>query len=86
MKDKTVAFQPQHMKMGILTAALQELTPRDVRDEDPDRAVEDWLSYAQSLGADYIQLSAGPTPNRDRCGPRGDAGPGCQHLGLAGPV
>ena len=25
------------MKVGVLTAALQELTPREVRDPDPDR-------------------------------------------------
>ena len=24
------------MKVGVLTAALQELTPRSVRDDDPD--------------------------------------------------
>ena len=34
------------MKIGVLTAALQELTPRDVRDADPDRAVEDWIQFA----------------------------------------
>ena len=27
-------FQPKFMKVGILTAALQELTPRAVRDAD----------------------------------------------------
>ena len=26
------SFRPRHMKLGILTAALQELTPRAVRD------------------------------------------------------
>jgi hypothetical protein len=29
------------MKLSILTAALQELTPRDKRDPDPDLAIED---------------------------------------------
>jgi hypothetical protein len=29
------------MKLSILTAALQELTPRDKRDADPDLAVEE---------------------------------------------
>ena len=28
------AFEPKFMKIGVLTAALQELTPRDVRDND----------------------------------------------------
>ena len=35
------AFEPRFMKIGVLTAALQELTPREVRDADPDRAIED---------------------------------------------
>ncbi len=30
-------FEPKFMKVGVLTAALQELTPREVRDPDPDR-------------------------------------------------
>ena len=33
-----VPFAPKYMKIGVLTAALQELTPRAVRDPDPDRA------------------------------------------------
>ena len=33
-------FEPQFMKLGVLTAALQELTPRAVRDPDPDRAID----------------------------------------------
>jgi len=51
-------FEPKFMKVGVLTAALQELTPRDIRDADPDRAVEDWLAFGRDLGAGYIQLSA----------------------------
>jgi sugar phosphate isomerase/epimerase len=56
-------FAPQYMKIGILTAALQELTPRDVRDRDPDRAIEDWAAFARELGADYMQLSAALHPS-----------------------
>ena len=44
-------FQPKFMKVGVLTAALQELTPRAVRDPDPDKAIEEWLAYAKDLGA-----------------------------------
>src|SRR6266700_7340059 len=55
-------FIPQYMKIGVLTAALQELTPREIRDADPDRAIEDWAGFARSLGADYIQLSAALHP------------------------
>ncbi len=57
------AFEPAFMPVGVLTAALQELTPRDVRDPDPDRAIEDWLAYAAELGADEIQLSAALHPD-----------------------
>jgi sugar phosphate isomerase/epimerase len=56
-------FAPQHMKVGILTAAFQELTPREVRDPDPDRAIEEWLDFAHELGASYIQLSAALHPS-----------------------
>lgn len=56
-------FAPTVMKVGILTAALQELTPRDVRDADPDRAIEDWLLFARDLGADQMQLSAALHPS-----------------------
>jgi sugar phosphate isomerase/epimerase len=56
-------FRPQFMKIGVLTAALQELTPREVRDPDPDRAVEDWAAFARKVGADHIQLSAALHPS-----------------------
>jgi len=56
-------FSPKFMKVGVLTAALQELTPRAVRDPDPDRAIEDWLAFARELGASYIQLSAALHPS-----------------------
>ena len=42
-------FEPHFMKVGVLTAALQELTPRDVRDADPDRAIEEWVEFARTL-------------------------------------
>lgn len=55
-------FKPQFMRIGILTAALQELTAREVRDPDPDRAIEEWLAFARQLGADNIQISAALHP------------------------
>jgi sugar phosphate isomerase/epimerase len=58
-----VPFEPKLMKVGVLTAALQELTPRSVRDDDPDRAIEDWLAFARDLNADEIQLSAALHPS-----------------------
>src|SRR5258705_11677211 len=63
MSAKVDAFEPQYMRIGILTAALQELTPRQIRDADPDRAIEDWLAFARELGADNIQLSAALHPS-----------------------
>ncbi|HEY8119683.1 MAG TPA: TIM barrel protein [Myxococcota bacterium] len=57
------AFAPQHMPVGIFTAALQELTPRARRDADPDLAIEEWLDYARRMGAECIQLSAALHPD-----------------------
>ena len=56
-------FEPKFMKLGVLTAALQELTPRSVRDPDPDRAIEDWLYFGREVGADVLQLSAALHPS-----------------------
>src|SRR6266576_3437501 len=56
-------FSPQYMKIGVLTAALQELTPWQIRDADPDRAIEDWVAFARELGADNIQLAAALHPS-----------------------
>jgi sugar phosphate isomerase/epimerase len=50
------------MPVGVLTAALQELTPRDRRDPDPDLAIEEWLQYAADMDADSIELSAAIHP------------------------
>ncbi|HET9130707.1 MAG TPA: TIM barrel protein, partial [Terriglobia bacterium] len=57
------AFEPKFMKIGVLTAALQELTPRNIRDADPDRAIEDWLKFASELGVNFIQLSTALHPS-----------------------
>jgi len=56
-------FDPKFMKIGVLTAALQELTPREKRDSDPDLAIEEWLAYARELDVDCIQLSAALHPS-----------------------
>ena len=56
-------FEPKFMKISVLTAALQELTPRERRDADPDRAIEDWLAFASEVGASNIQLSAALHPS-----------------------
>jgi sugar phosphate isomerase/epimerase len=81
----TAAFSPKFMKIGILTAALQELTPRDVRDADPDRAIEDWLAFAKELGADYIQLSAALHPSETDVPPEAMLDPVANTLDLRQP-
>ena len=57
------SFEPKFMKIGVLTAALQELTPREKRDPDPDLAIEEWVQFASELGVDNIQLSAALHPS-----------------------
>jgi sugar phosphate isomerase/epimerase len=55
-------FRATPMKLSMFTAALQELTPRAVRDADPDRAVEEWLEFSQELDCPNIELSAALHP------------------------
>jgi sugar phosphate isomerase/epimerase len=79
------AFAPKFMKVGILTAALQELTPRDLRDADPDRAIEDWLAFGKELGADCIQLSAALHPSETDVPPEAMLDPVANTLDLRKP-
>jgi len=82
----TVApFQPKFMKVGILTAALQELTPREIRDDDPDRAIEDWTEFARQLGADYMELSAALHPTETDVPPEAMLDPVANTLDLRKP-
>jgi sugar phosphate isomerase/epimerase len=78
-------FDPKFMKVGVLTAALQELTPRDVRDPDPDKAIEEWLAYAKTLGASYIQLSAALHPTETDVPPEAMLDPVANTLDLRQP-
>lgn len=78
-------FEPKFMKIGVLTAALQELTPRDVRDHDPDRAVEDWAGFARELGADQMQLSAALHPSEADVPPEAMLDPVANTLDLREP-
>jgi sugar phosphate isomerase/epimerase len=61
-KSEIKPLQLDVMKLSVLTAALQELTPRVQRDADPDLAIEDWLTYAGQLKCPFIQLSAAIHP------------------------
>jgi sugar phosphate isomerase/epimerase len=73
------------MKVGVFTAALQELTPRAVRDADPDRAIEDWAEFARELGADAIQLSAALHPSESDVPPEAMLDPVANTLDLRRP-
>jgi sugar phosphate isomerase/epimerase len=81
----TKAFEPQFMKVGVLTAALQELTPREVRDPDPDKAIEEWLEFARDLGVKYIQLSAALHPSETDVPPEAMLDPVANTLDLRQP-
>lgn len=78
-------FQPKPMQLSILTAALQELTPRSVRDSDPDRAVEEWLEFARTIGSPLIQLSAALHPNESDIPPEAMLDPVANTLDLRAP-
>ncbi len=78
-------FEPKFMKVGVLTAALQELTPREKRDADPDLAIEEWLAFGRELGADYIQLSAAVHPSQADVPPEAMLDPVANTLDLRTP-
>jgi sugar phosphate isomerase/epimerase len=78
-------FEPTFMPVGILTAALQELTPRTVRDADPDRAIEDWIEFARELGVDVIQLSSALHPTEADVPPEAMLDPVANTLDLRQP-
>src|SRR5258705_8379306 len=78
-------FEPKFMKVGVLTAALQELTPREVRDADPDRAIEEWIEFARELNAGYIQLSAALHPSESDVPPEAMLDPVANTLDLRKP-
>src|SRR5437879_827687 len=79
------SFKPKFMKVGVLTAALQELTPRAVRDADPDRAIEDWIQFGAELGVDEIQLSSALHPAESDVPPEAMLDPVANTLDLRQP-
>ncbi len=83
---KVTPFEPKFMKMSVLTAALQELTPRQVRDEDPDRAIEDWLEFAKEMDCPNIQLSAALHPSVANVPPEAMLDPVANTLDLRWPL
>jgi sugar phosphate isomerase/epimerase len=79
------AFEPKFMKISILTAAIQELTPREMRDADPDRAIEDWIAYAREIGSEHIQLSSALHPTETDVPPEAMLDPVANTLDLREP-
>ncbi|HAC80851.1 MAG: TIM barrel protein [Candidatus Binatia bacterium] len=78
-------FHPRFMPLGVLTAALQELTPRERRDPDPDLAIEEWLEFAGRLSADCIQLAAALHPSEADVPPEAMLDPVANTLDLREP-
>ena len=78
-------FRPRFMKIGVYTKALEELTPRAVREADPDRAIEDWASFAQRLGASSMQLAAAMHPSERDVPPEAQLDPVANTLDLRQP-
>jgi sugar phosphate isomerase/epimerase len=68
-----------------LTAALQELTPRERRDADPDVAIEEWLEFARQIGAPNIELSAALHPTQSDVPPAALLDPVANTLDLRQP-
>lgn len=73
------------MQLSLLTAALQELTPRERRDPDPDLAIEEWLDFAGELGCPHIQLSAALHPTLNDVPPEAMLDPVANTLDLRQP-
>ncbi len=85
MASKAVPFEPKPMKISVLTAALQELTPREKRDPDPDLAIEEWLAFSRDIGSPYIQLSAALHPTLTDVPPEAMLDPVANTLDLRDP-
>ena len=78
-------FTPHTMQVGVLSAALQELTPRERRDPDPDLAIEEWLVFAKDLGADVLQISTAFHPSEADVPPEAMLDPVANTLDLRQP-
>src|SRR6187399_731413 len=78
-------FAPRPMKLSVLTAAFQELTPRDRRDADPDLAIEEWLDFARDIGSPNIQLSSALHPTLSDVPPEAMLDPVANTLDLRAP-
>jgi sugar phosphate isomerase/epimerase len=78
-------FEPRTMSVGVLSAALQELTPRDRRDTDPDLAIEEWLAFGAELAVDVVQISTAFHPSEADVPPEAMLDPVANTLDLRQP-
>jgi sugar phosphate isomerase/epimerase len=81
----SVPFRATPMKLSIFTAALQELTPRAVRNADPDRAIDEWLEFSRELDCPNIELSAALHPTLSEAPPEALLDPVANTLDLRQP-
>src|SRR5438093_505650 len=79
-------FKPEYIQMSVLTAALQELTPRDKRRQDPDLAVEDWIRFGHDLGVHRLQLSSALPEELADVPPEAMLDPVADHLNVLRPL
>jgi sugar phosphate isomerase/epimerase len=82
----SIAFKPETMQISLLTAALQELTPRDKRRKDPDLAIEDWIKFAREVGVNRLQISSALPEDLADVPPEAMLDPVADHLNVREPL
>jgi len=70
------------MRTAVLTAALQQIVPREKQDRDPLLPVMRWLKLAEEIGCDGIQLAAALHPDDSYVPPEAMLDPAADHLPL----
>src|SRR4051812_48350592 len=81
-----IEFKPEYMQMSVLTAALQELTPREKRKKDPDLAIEEWIAFGRELGVHRLQLSSALPEELADVPPEAMLDPVADHLNVLQPL
>ena len=84
--SEPIAFEPKYMPIGLLTAALQELTPKDKRRADPDLAVEEWIQFGYECGAKILQMSSALPEELSDIPPEAMLDPVADHLMVQKPM
>jgi len=80
-----IEFKPEYMQISVLTAALQELTPRDKRRKDPDLAIEEWIEFAGQAGVKRLQISSALPEELADIPPEAMLDPVADHLNVLKP-